>query len=439
MPVPVPIPPALMQVLEAFDEPASLLGHDYRILAVNQAYQRTYGDGHTIQSRFCYEVSHHYTQPCDQMGEDCPLKNAIISNSPQRVLHLHHTPSGEEHVDVEMTPIHDDDGRILFFLERMRFTRLASPIPRAGGLVGRSPAFNKVLEMVQRVAPSDSAVLLLGESGTGKELIAQAIHEASTRHNAPFVPVDCTGLSETLFESELFGHEKGAFTGAQVQKPGLVEAARGGTLFLDEVGELPLAQQVKLLRLLESSTFRRVGGVEVQGADFRLVCATHRDLRAMVDAGTFRRDLYYRIHTFPIQLPSLHERQEDLPLLAASLLQRVAGNRSLRLGPAAQACLLGYAFPGNIRELRNILERASLLCDGEEILPEHLPAECCIPSPVDSRPASTFQHLLPLVEMEQQYLRWVSAHFQGDRRELAERLGVSERTLYRKLRDLPSA
>ncbi len=427
------LPGELLSILDAFSEPAVLLAPDYRIIAANQTYGRSYGDGLTLQQRFCYEVSHHYTLPCDQAGETCPLKNASLSNMPQRVLHVHHTPNGEEHVDVEVTPIHDAGGQVQFFLERMRVSRLASPLPKAGGLVGRSSGFIKALELVQRVASSESTVLLLGESGTGKELIAQAVHEASVRRDGPFVPVDCSGLTETLFESELFGHEKGAFTGALSQKIGLVEAARGGTLFLDEVGEIPLTLQVKLLRLLESATYRRVGGIEPQKADFRLVCATHRDLRQAVEEGSFRRDLYYRINAFPIMLPALRERIEDLPLLIESLLQRVASGRRLRLSEAALAVLSRYDFPGNIRELRNILERAALLCDGRTILPEHLPDECRRSQGSVQAAAGMPSEILPLEDMERRYLLWALARFHGDKRSLSERLGISERTLYRKL------
>ncbi len=430
------LPSELLSILETFDEPAALLAPDYRVLSFNQAYRRSYGDSAARGRPHCYEVSHHYNAPCDQAGETCPLKNALESNSPQRVLHLHHTPNGEEHVEVEVTPVHGDGGEILYFLERMRVSRLASPNPRAGGLVGRSAGFNKVLELVQRVGPSGSTALLLGESGTGKELIAQAIHEASPRRGGPFVAVECSGLTETLFESELFGHEKGAFTGALARKVGLVEAARGGTLFLDEIGEVPLSLQVKLLRLLESATFRRVGGIEPQKADFRLVCATHRDLRQMVEEGGFRRDLYYRINAFPIVLPSLRERVEDLPLLADSLLQRLFPERQLRLGEAALDCLRGYDFPGNIRELRNILERAGLLCDGKVIQREHLPNECRGKGHAAAPGSDLPGEVIPLEEAEQRYLRWALARFHGDKRALAERLGVSERTLYRKLQGL---
>jgi DNA-binding NtrC family response regulator len=292
------------------------------------------------------------------------------------------------------------------------------------------------MELIGRVAPSESTVLLLGESGTGKELAAHAIHRASHRAEGPFVPVDCSGLTESLFESELFGHEKGAFTGAHSRKQGLVEAARGGTLFLDEVGDIPLNLQVKLLRLLETGTFRRVGSVEPQQAEFRLVCATHRGLQAMVEDGSFRRDLFYRISAFPITLPALKERLEDLPLLVDALLQRLAPQRKVRIDTGALACLRGYSFPGNIRELRNILERALLLADGTEISAEHLPGICASEESTGTAATPLFRQLLPLDELEQHYLRWVVAHHQGDKRTLAEALGVSERTLYRKLEGL---
>ena len=294
-----------------------------------------------------------------------------------------------------------------------------------------------MLELIKRVAPSDATVLLLGESGTGKELAAKAIHDGSPRANEPFVPLDCSGLSETLFESELFGHEKGAFTGAHTRKIGLVEAAHGGTLFLDEVGDIPLALQVKLLRLLETATFRRVGRTEPLKAEFRLICATHRDLKTMVDEGSFRRDLFYRINTFPVVMPALRDRIADLELLSQSLLKRIAPNRSLKINSKTLSCLRQYLFPGNIRELRNILERASLLTDTDEILPQHLPDECVCKDDHATKAEWNFPHqVLPLDTLEKHYLQWVSAHYQGDKRSLAQQLGLSERTLYRKLQSL---
>ena len=353
----------------------------------------------------------------------------------QRVLHIHHTPHGDEYVEVEGRPVFDEqNGELLYFVEVIRETRGASARVDDKGMVGRSKAFNRMLELVQRVAPSEATALLLGASGTGKELVAQAIHDLSGRRNALFVPVECSGLTESLFESELFGHEKGAFTGAFAAKDGLVEAARGGTLFLDEVGDIPLPLQVKQLRLLETGTYRRVGSVDPRQADFRLICATHRDLERMVEAGEFRKDLYFRISTFPIELPSLSDRLDDIPLLAETLLKRIKGAETKSLSPEALACLKGYDFPGNISELRNILERASLMCDGEVIQPGHLPPACC-EAPVDSN-IQQEGDVIPLDELERRYLRELVDEYQGDRGTLAEKLGISERTLFRKLQQL---
>ncbi|MEJ2388245.1 MAG: sigma-54 dependent transcriptional regulator, partial [Chromatiaceae bacterium] len=340
---------------------------------------------------------------------------------------------------VETRPVRNKDGEIMYVVEVLRPVRVASATSGTQGLVGRGAAFRRMLELVQRVAGSEAAVLLLGESGTGKEAVAQAIHASCQRAQGPFVPVECSGLTESLFESELFGHEKGAFTGAQQRKVGLIEAAQGGTLFLDEVGDIPLSLQVKLLRLLETRTFRRVGSVDAKRADFRLVCATHRDLKSLVAAGDFRQDLYYRISAFPIPLPALRERGDDLPLLVETLLRRIQPRRKVSLAPEAMACLQGYSFPGNVRELRNILERASLLADSDTILPEHLPEECRPATPADPYPSTaspSVPAILPLEEVEHRYLRDILARFPGDRRTLAGKLGISERTFYRKIKGL---
>jgi DNA-binding NtrC family response regulator len=250
--------------------------------------------------------------------------------------------------------------------------------------------------------------------------------------------VDCSGLTETLFESELFGHEKGSFTGATHRKKGLVEAAQGGTLFLDEVGDIPLALQVKLLRLIESGTYRLVGSPEQHHADFRLICATHQDLAAKVRQGGFRADLYYRIATFPVHVPALRERAGDVPLLVESMLKRIDPNRALRVSPQALSALSGYPFPGNVRELLNILERAALLADGEVIELEHLSAEIAS-RPADGRPVGADEAVSTLAAQERRYLAWALRHHGGDNRSLAEALGVSERTLYRKLREMRGA
>src|SRR5512143_630279 len=419
----------LISFLETHPDPQIVMGADYRIVAANAAYRRVYAGDRKVVGQFCYAVSHGYARPCDECGESCPLAASRASGEASRVLHLHHTPRGEEHVDVELTPIVGASGRVEYFVERMTTVREASSMPAGSGLVGKSPAFNRMLELVRRVAPSDTAALLLGESGTGKEVVAQVIHQQSARQRGPFVVVECSGLSEALFESELFGYEKGAFTGASQRKIGLVESASGGTLFLDEVGDIPLGMQVKLLRLLETGTFRRVGGVETLRADFRLIAATHRDLKAMVEHGSFRRDLYYRLSVFPIHLPALRERNGDIILLAETLLARLAPARNCRLSEAVRERLQAHDYPGNIRELRNIMERALLMADGDTLLPEHLPAELT----EHAADSSATEAVVPLEAAELRYLRWALAQHRGDRKSLAAQLGISERTLYRKL------
>ncbi|MFV9616204.1 MAG: sigma-54 interaction domain-containing protein [Gammaproteobacteria bacterium] len=426
-------------VLDVIDAPAVAITPDYRILAANHAYRKTYGDGKPLHDRSCYEVSHRYTVPCDRAGESCPLADCLQTGRKQRVLHLHHTPRGEEHVDVETYPVRNEQGEISYLIEVMRETHTASSRVDAYSMVGRSPVFNRMLALINRVAPAETAVLLLGESGTGKELVARAIHDSSKHSDKPFVVVECSGLTESLFESELFGHERGAFTGAHAKKIGLIESAEGGTLFLDEIGDVPLTLQVKLLRLLETGTYRRVGSIEAQQARFRLISATHRNLQSKVADDSFRRDLYYRISTFPIELPSLSERPEDLPLLIESLLSRLFPESTLSLAAETLEILQHYSFPGNVRELRNILERATLLADDDVILPEHLPADVSA-----NKNASKHVRLadagkiLPLEEIERRYLAQVVSNFSGDRDKLASKLGISKRTLFRKLQNLKS-
>ena len=424
---------ALISYLDQETVPMMVMNTHYEILAANTAYQRQFGTaGRNYVGRKCYAVSHHYQVPCDQAGEHCPMQSALASKGPDRVLHIHHTPRGPEHVDVELRPIIDAEHQVVGFVERLLTVRHASAQPSSEGLVGKSPAFNRALGELQRVAPSALPVLLLGESGTGKELFARAVHEASPRARGPFVVVDCSGLTETLFESELFGYEKGAFTGAVARKAGLVETAKGGTLFLDEIGDVPLAMQVKLLRLIESGTYRRVGSVETQTADFRLVAATHKPLQQMVAAGSFRQDLYYRISAFPIHLPALRERGGDIPLLVESLLRRAGGNQALRAAPETLALLGRHRWPGNIRELRNVLERARLFADDGVIRPEHLPPDFGLSTTSDGPSAEA--GATPVPGDEAAFIAYVQ-RFAGTRKELAQALGLSERTLYRRLKD----
>ncbi len=422
----------LISFLETLSEPHILCDRSYRIIAANEAYRANWVGQAEVVGRKCYEVSHRYVVPCDQAGESCPLQRSLRSGQRERVLHLHHTPRGEIFENIELSPIRDASGEIAYYIEKLEPLPGARTLAHAQGLIGRSPAFLAMMELVARVAPSAAAVLLQGESGTGKELVAGAIHQLSRRADGPFVAVDCSGLAETLFESELFGHERGAFTGAVARKVGLVEAASGGTLFLDEVGDIPLSIQVKLLRLLETGTFRRVGSPELRKAEVRIVSATHRPLNDMVADGRFRQDLFYRLNIFPIHLPPLRQRGDDIILLAESLLARVAAGRALGLSAEALAWLSRYHFPGNVRELRNMLERACLLCDGDEIRLSHLPVELALvpsspagASPGKSDPAPDASSLAEL-----------ASAFAGNRKALARHLGLSERTLYRRLQAL---
>ena len=421
-------------ILDAIGDPAILLGADYRILLANQAYEAAFGDGRPLRRRRCYEVSHGNSVPCDVAGEHCPLRSAEETGQTSKVLHVHHTPRGHEYINVETWPVKGSNGQIKYFVEVLRPSNIAEVRP-GQRLVGRSPAFQRMLGCLERVAPSETSVLLLGESGTGKELVAHTIHERSQRAAGPFVPVECTGLPESLFESEMFGHVKGSFTGASSDKLGLVAAAEGGTLFLDEVGDMNLGEQVKLLRLLETRQFRRVGSTEPQKADFRLICATNKNLEQMVAGGAFREDLYYRIAVFEILLPPLRDRNEDIPLLVESTLKRLGSG--LSMSPSVIDCLSDYQFPGNVRELRNVIERAVLMCDGDTILADHLPDKFCRANPngEDSDDSSEIRNL---ADMEADHIREALRQHRGSRASLAKLLGISERALYRKISQLKS-
>ncbi len=303
--------------------------------------------------------------------------------------------------------------------------------PAAGapaGILTRNARMQEVLRMVERVAPTDSSVLVLGDSGTGKELVARAIHEQSPRASRPFVPIHCGALPREVLESELFGHEKGAFTGALNVKPGLIELAEGGTLFLDEIGEMEPESQVKLLRVLESRSFYRVGGTRPRRVDLRLVAATNRDLAEAMKAGEFRQDLFYRINTITVQLPPLRERREDVGLLARHFVEATAAYGRKRLSADALACLEAYAWPGNVRELEHAIERASILAKGDEIRPEDLPPEVARGAPAAAAPVAG-----SLEAMERQHIVSTLREVGGHRGKAAALLEVDPKTLYRKI------
>jgi DNA-binding NtrC family response regulator len=316
-------------------------------------------------------------------------------------------------------------------------------------LVANSPAMKMLLEQLAVAAPTRSTVLLLGESGTGKDLMAQALHRNSTRRREIFFPINCAALSPTLLESELFGHEKGAFTGASDRRAGKLELADKGTLFLDEIGEMPLDMQVKLLRFLETREFMRVGGGRLLKLDVRIIAATNRELNQAVEEGKFRKDLYFRLKVVTFQIPPLRERKEDIPLLVGTFLKVFAeehGKPILQVAPEAMEALAHYPWPGNVRELRNLMENFVLFARGDILQRENLPAEV-LKSWIDSRavldelkaasgvPVETDREVLPMAEIEKQAILRALEKTGGNRLKAAQMLGIGLRTLQSKLKE----
>ncbi len=303
--------------------------------------------------------------------------------------------------------------------------------------IGTSAEIQELLRLLERVAKTDSTVLVRGESGVGKELIARAVHRQSRRVHQPFVVVDCAALHENLLQSELFGHEKGAYTGAIRLKHGLFEVADRGTIFLDEIGEITPPLQVKLLRVIENGTFRRVGGNVDIKVDVRVIAATNRSLEVMMKEKEFREDLFYRLNVFSLSIPPLRERLEDVPRLVEHFVRQsnIVSKRHVRVSPEAMDTLLRYPWPGNVRELENVIERALILCDYDAIEPEHLPIGIRNgPSPVAV--AEQDGALVTLDELERRYILRVLDECKGHRHNAAVILGISERNLYRKLKEL---
>ncbi len=304
-----------------------------------------------------------------------------------------------------------------------------------GAIIGTAPAMRRVLDLVAQVAPSNATVLILGESGTGKELIADALHRGSVRREGPCIKVNCAALPETLLESELFGHEKGAFTGAVGRKEGRFELAHGGTLFLDEIGDLSPATQAKLLRVLQEGTFERLGGTKTLKVDVRIVAATNKDLDAEVKARRFREDLFYRLNVISITLPPLRDRAEDIPVLAQHFVERFARRNAKPvegLTREALDLLMPYRWPGNVRELENVIERAVVLARGPWIGPQDLPEPI---SGLSSEPrAITIPVGTPLEEVEHRLIEETLRQTGGDKTLAAKLLGITSRTIYRKLK-----
>ena len=438
-------------LINAQDSPAVIIDENYQIIAANQAYCTSYGiDPKQVVNHRCHEVSHHSAVPCHMNGEDCPHKQVFTTDKPFEVLHTHYDYANRpDRVRIKAHPLRDSNGEryLLEVINRLApSTNLSCEDMK---MVGQSPAFLALVENLIVAAKADAAVLIYGESGTGKELAAKFVHEQSARKDNAYVELNCAAIPEALCESELFGHERGAFTGCAGLKQGLFELANGGTLFLDEIGELPLTMQAKLLRFLDSGEFRRLGGNNLIKVDVRVVAATNRNLMAMVTQGKFREDLYFRIAGINVSIPPLRERRADIQALAEILLKRLCkpGHSLCRLTEAAVARLVNYSFPGNVRELQNILQKALATCDCNIIDAKHIyfhdhhghdhhatdskhghsHHKAGDPMPADGS-------RLSIAEVERRYISTLLSQNDGNRRIVANIMGINERTLYRKLK-----
>ncbi len=312
-----------------------------------------------------------------------------------------------------------------------------SPATKFGELIGSAPAMAEVFALAKRVAPCDVSVLITGETGTGKELLARAIHDRSSRSSGPFVALSCANLPDTLIDDELFGHEKGAFTGAEASRRGRFEVANGGTLFLDEIGDLPLALQAKLLRVLQQRTFERVGGCQTVSADVRLICATHRDLEAMVCKGTFRQDLLYRLNVLQLQMPALRDRPGDIVPLAEHFLARFASNfgpHVARFSPESLRALTEYSWPGNVRELENVIQRAVALADTSSVELGQLPAQISGFVHLVSEPQATFD--TSVREFKRRLIVRTLKECEGNKSRAARTLKLARPYLHRLMHEL---
>jgi len=438
----------LESVIEAVESPFVVIDKDYTIIAANSAYHAAYEvSAEDIIGQKCHKVSHHSDLPCHLNGEDCPHKKVFESGRPHEVLHTHYDHNDqEEHVRIKGTPIRAASGKLYLGEAVFPLTRSEELGCDEQRMLGRSAAFLSCVDEMTGAAGSDSPVLLNGESGVGKELAAQFIHKKSARAGGPFIAIDCTAISEGIFESELFGHERGAFTGCIGRRHGLIESADSGTLFLDEIAEMPLAIQGRLLRVLETGFYRRLGGREDMHVDVRVICATQHNLRTMIEQGSFRADLYYRIAGISIIIPPLRERCGDLaPLISAIVAKKRNRNgQPYRVSNAVIDMLERYSFPGNIRELKNILQNAISLSTSGVITPDLIklddieniyhvnPAVNHGNRPRLSKTPPTTNRSIS--EIEATHIESLLHQYNGHRAKVAEVLDISARTLYRKLK-----
>ena len=430
----------LESLLETHDQPFIVIDASLTIVAVNRAWEIHFGISREQQ----------IGQPCCNDNSQCRHKQVFDKLEPYAGLFPNELSEQASQIRVRCYPLLDENNTF-YIGESINLPPLTEQKYNRVQMVGTSIAFNNCKEKIERAAKTYIPVILLGETGTGKEVAAAYLHQQSKRADGEFVIVDCTILTEDLFESELFGHEKGAFTGATTSKKGLFQLADKGTLFIDEIGELPLSLQPKLLRALESGQYRRVGSNTTHNADVRAICATHRDLAEMVQQGRFREDLFYRLWVMPIHIPPLRERMQDIPVLVDHLLQQVGkmNGTCYSLTRAALIKLMQYRWPGNIRELRNCLQLTTGLCMNN-LIDEHdihisevrkmttpitTPQETTIKTPSQIN-TKCDDKLNSMEKMESEFITQLIKKYNGSRKLIAAEMNISERTLYRKLKRL---
>ncbi len=427
----------LQSLIDAQDHAFVVIDKDYNVVAANKAYSSAYGiPQDEIVGCKCHKISHHSDLPCWQNGEDCPHHEVFETGQPFHVLHVHYDGDGnEEHVRIKGSPLRNSKGELLLGEAIYPVAKIDDLSCSEQRLIGSSSAFLECIEGLKTAAENDAPLLLHGESGSGKSLAARYIYQNSKRSGRAFVTMDCSAISENVFESELFGHERGAFTGCVGRRHGLMEAADGGVLFLDEIGDMPLVLQGRLLNALETGKFRRVGGRHVLSSDVRVICASQYDLQEKIEEGCFRADLYYRIAGIVHRVPSLRERKEDIVALANAIVSQLVDRKKVkcRLSGKALDALQEYGFPGNIRELKNILQQAVLSCVDGFITVEALQLKEHTDTPIaDKKVRRNIK--CSREDNERAHIQALLNKYNGHRANVAKVLQISERTLYRKLK-----
>jgi two-component system, NtrC family, response regulator AtoC len=428
----------LISLVQTHEEPFVLIDENYTIVAANSAYAFAYGyTQEAVIGKKCHKVSHHSEMPCHFHGEQCPHREAFTTGRTTNAIHIHYDASGNsERVQLKAYPLLLHNGKVQFLGESIRPLREKfDPIGPTDEIVGDSPSTRNMISELAQAATNDIPVLLSGETGVGKELAAKFIHRHSSFCAGQFVVVDCTSIPDALFESELFGHERGAFTGSGNLKQGLVEAANGGTLFFDELSELPTAAQAKLLRFVESLEYRRVGSNQVRHINCRIIAASNLNLAQRIKTNLFRADLYYRLAGMEIRIPSLPERMADIGELARTLLMRsTPPGKSINLTTDAVLFLGQQTYPGNIRQLRMLMRRIAMVAPAGEMTAEGiLPFLSSTDSQANPNGQATQKKSAPNEGLPLDVMITSLSNSGLSRNAIAQKLGVSERTVYRHL------